>query len=151
MANESKSKSKKTITGYVKFDIPAGKATPSPPIGPALGQKGIPSMEFCKQFNDATKNMTPNTPIRVLLTAFSDKSFTFELKGSPVSYYLKKYAKISSGSKEPGRSFVATIDDTSIEEIAKIKMLEGLSARSVEEAKKIIAGSARSMGLKVLQ
>lgn len=149
MASVSKS-SKKTITGIIKLTITAAKATPSPPIGPALGQKGIPSMEFCKQFNDATKNYTPNKQVRVGITAFSDRSFSFELQGTPVSYYIKQFAKIEKGSKEPGRNLISSITDSDIEEIAKIKIKEGLSARTLESAKKIIAGSARSMGIKVI-
>lgn len=141
----------KQITGYINLCLPAQGATPAPPVGPAFGQKGLSGMEFCKQFNEATKKIEAKTPVRVKITAYNDRSFSFELLGSPVSYYLKKFAKLTKGSSEPGRSFVGTIDETNIKEIAKIKINEGLSARNIDQATKIIEGSARSIGLKIIR
>ena len=140
----------KKILGYIKLQVPAGQANPSPPIGPALGQRGLNIMEFCKAFNAASQAMEPGSPIPVLITAFQDKSFTFEMKTPPASYFLKKAAKLSAGSKEPGRAApVGRVTMAQVREIAEKKMVD-LNARDVDAAAKIIAGSARSMGLEVV-
>jgi len=136
----------KKIVGYIKLQVPAGQANPSPPIGPALGQRGLNIMEFCKAFNAATQGMEAGSPVPVLITAYQDKSFTFEMKSPPASYFLKKAAKITSGSKEPGRGVAGTVTMDQCREIAQIK-LKGMNARSLEAAAREIAGSARSMGL----
>src|SRR3984885_14872843 len=111
----------KKITGYVKLQVPAGKANPSPPIGPALGQRGLSIMEFCKQFNAKTKDLEEGAPIPVKITVFSDRSFTFEMRTPPASFLLKKAAKIADGSKEPGRTVAATIAMAQVREVAKAK------------------------------
>lgn len=140
----------KKIVGYIKLAIPAGKANPSPPVGPALGQRGLNIMEFCKAFNAATQSMEPGTPVPVVITAFEDKSFTFVTKTPPASYYLKKAAKLEKGSsatrKEPP---VAKVTMDQCREIAKIKAVD-LNANDIEAGAKIIAGSAVSMGLEVV-
>jgi len=139
----------KKIAGMLKLQVPAGQATPSPPIGPALGQRGIPLMEFCKQVNAATKEFEPGSPVPVVITYYQDKSFTFQLKTPPASFLLKKAAKVNKGSKEPGRGgTIGSVTQAQIREIATIK-LKDLNANDVEQAMKIIAGSARSMGLAV--
>ena len=138
----------KKIDGYIKLQVPAGQANPSPPIGPALGQRGVNIPEFCKQFNAATQKLEPGSPIPTVITVYSDRSFTFEMRTPPASYLLKKAAKIGSGSKEPGRAVAGTVTQAQLREIAEIKMKD-LNANSVEQAIKIIAGSARSMGLQV--
>ena len=138
----------KKIEGYIKLQVPAGQANPSPPIGPALGQRGVNIPEFCKQFNAATQKLEPGSPIPTVITIYSDRSFTFEMRTPPASYLLKKAAKIGSGSKEPGRAVAGTVTQAQLREIAEIKMKD-LNANSVEQAMKIIAGSARSMGLQV--
>jgi large subunit ribosomal protein L11 len=138
----------KKIEGYIKLQVPAGQANPSPPIGPALGQRGVNIPEFCKQFNAATQKLEPGSPIPTVITVYSDRSFTFEMRTPPASYLLKKAAKIGSGSKEPGRAVAGTVTQAQLREIAEIKMKD-LNANSVEQAIKIIAGSARSMGLQV--
>ena len=138
----------KKIEGYIKLQVPAGQANPSPPIGPALGQRGVNIPEFCKQFNAATQKLEPGSPIPTVITVYSDRSFTFEMRTPPASYLLKKAAKIGSGSKEPGRDVAGTVTQAQLREIAEIKMKD-LNANSVEQAMKIIAGSARSMGLQV--
>ena len=140
----------KKIEGYVKLQVPAGQANPSPPIGPALGQRGLNIMEFCKQFNAATKAMDPGTPIPVIITVYSDRSFTFVSKTPPASYYIKKAAGIDSGSKTPGRALAGKVTKKQLEEIAKLKMKD-LNANDVEGAVKQLAGSARSMGLEVVE
>ena len=140
----------KKIDGYVKLQVPAGQANPSPPIGPALGQRGLNIMEFCKQFNAATKSMEPGTPIPVIVTVYSDRSFTFVSKTPPASYYIKKAAGIESGSKTPGRDIAGKVTKKQLEEIAKLKMKD-LNANDVEGAVKQLAGSARSMGLEVVE
>ena len=140
----------KKITGYIKLQVPAGKANPAPPIGPALGQHGVNIMEFCKAFNAKTKDMEPDTPIPVKITVYSDRSFTFEMRSPPATYFLKKAAKINSGSKEPGRSSVGTVTMAQIREIAKEKMKD-LNTDDIEQAAKTLAGSARSMGLQVVE
>ena len=138
----------KKVVDQVKLQITAGAANPSPPVGPALGQRGVNIMEFCKQFNAATQSLEPGMPIPVVITCFSDRSFTFVTKTPPASYLLKKAAKIGKGSKEPGRTGAGTVTQAQLREIAEIKMKD-LNANSVEQAMKIIAGSARSMGIQV--
>ena len=139
----------KKIVGYVKLQVPAGQANPSPPIGPALGQRGLNIMEFCKAFNAASQKMEPGSPVPVVITAFQDKSFTFEMKSPPASYFLKKAAKVNAGSKEPGKNIVGKVTMAQCREIAEQK-LKGMNARDIEAGAKEIAGSARSMGLEVV-
>ena len=138
----------KKIVGFIKLQVPAGKANPSPPIGPALGQRGLNIMEFCKAFNAQTQKMEKNMPIPVVITTYQDRSFTFELKTPPVSYFLKKAAKLESASKTPGREFVGSVTKAQVKEIAEQKMKD-LNANDIEAARKMIEGSARSMGLRV--
>ena len=138
----------KKIAGYIKLQVPAGQANPSPPIGPALGQRGVNIMEFCKAFNAASQNAEPGSPIPTLITVFQDKSFTFEMKTPPASYFLKKAAKLNKGSSEPGREVAGKVTMAQVREIAEAKMVD-LNARDIDQAAKIIAGSARSMGLEV--
>jgi large subunit ribosomal protein L11 len=138
----------KKIVGYIKLQVPAGSANPSPPIGPALGQRGLNIMEFCKSFNAKTQNEEKGMPIPVTITVFSDKSFAFEMKTPPASYYLKKAAKVESGSKAPGRDVAGSVTMAQIREIAKAKMKD-LNAIDLDGAAQLIAGSARSMGLEV--
>lgn len=138
----------KKIEGYLKLQVPAGQANPSPPIGPALGQRGLNIMEFCKAFNAATQNMDQGSPVPTIITIFQDKSFTFETKTPPASYFLKKAAKLKKGAQEPSREVVGTVTGAQLREIAEVKM-QDLNANSVEQAMKIIAGSARSMGIQV--
>ena len=140
----------KKVTGFLKLQVPAGAANPSPPIGPALGQRGLNIMEFCKAFNAQTQKMEKNTPIPVVITTYQDRSFTFELKTPPVSYFLKKAAKLESGSKTPGREVVGSVTKAQINDIAKEKMKD-LNCDTIEAAAKMIAGSARSMGLTVAE
>ncbi len=139
----------KKIAGTLKLQVPAGQANPSPPIGPALGQRGLNIMEFCKAVNAATKELEPGAPVPVVITYYQDNSFTFQMKTPPASHLLKKAAKVGAGSKEPGKSApVGTVTSAQIREIAEIK-LKDLNANDVEQAMKIVAGSARSMGLRV--
>jgi len=139
----------KKITGYINLIIPAGKANPSPPVGPALGQRGLNIMEFCKAFNAHTQKTEPGTPIPVKITAYADKTFSFISKTSPASFYLKKAAKLKSGSKAPGRDSAGSVSMAQIKEIAQAKM-EDLNAVTIEGACEMIKGSARSMGLEVI-
>ncbi len=139
----------KKITGYIKLQVPAGSANPSPPIGPALGQRGLNIMEFCKAFNARTAQMEKGSPIPVVITAFQDRSFTFELKLSPVSFFLKKAAGIKSGAKTPGRGTVGRVTRDQVREIAEKKIVD-LNCSSVEAAMSMVEGSARSMGLEVV-
>jgi large subunit ribosomal protein L11 len=139
----------KKITGYVKLQVPAGAANPSPPIGPALGQRGLNIMEFCKAFNARTAQMEKGMPIPVIITAYQDRSFTFEMKQPPVSYFLKKASGVTSGAKTTGRGFVGKINRDQIKEIAEKKMPD-LNCSTVEAAVAMIEGSARSMGLEVV-
>ena len=139
----------KKITGYIKLQVPAGSANPSPPIGPALGQRGLNIMEFCKAFNARTAQMEKGSPIPVVITAFQDRSFTFELKLSPVSFFLKKAAGIKSGAKTPGRGAVGRVTREQVREIAERKIVD-LNCATVEAAMAMIEGSARSMGLEVV-
>ena len=138
----------KKIEGYIKLQVPAGSATPSPPIGPALGQRGVNIPEFCKQFNAATQKLEPGSPIPTVITVYADRSFTFEMRTPPASYLLKKAAKIGKGSTAPGRTGAGSVTQAQLREIAEVKMKD-LNANSIEQAMKIIAGSARSMGLEV--
>ncbi|WP_224702656.1 50S ribosomal protein L11 [Devosia aquimaris] len=138
----------KKIVGYVKLQVPAGSATPSPPIGPALGQRGLNIMEFCKAFNAATQEMEKGSPIPVVITAYADKSFTFEMKQPPVTYFIKKAVNLKSGSKLPGKESAGTITVAQLRDIAQKKMKD-LNADSVDAAVSMIAGSARSMGIQV--
>ena len=138
----------KKIIGYIKLQIPAGKANPSPPVGPALGQRGLNIMEFCKAFNARTQSLEPGLPIPVVITAFSDKSFTFIMKTPPASILIKKAAGISKGSPRPHTDKVGSITRAQIEEIAKTKEPD-LTAADLEAAVRSIAGSARSMGVTV--
>lgn len=141
----------KKIVGYIKLQIPAGKANPSPPIGPALAQKGLNIMEFCKAFNAKTQKMEPGMPIPVVITAYADKSFTYIMKTPPVTYYIKKAAKITSGSQKTGITApVAKIKMSQVNEIAKEKM-QDLNANTIEAAAQMIIGSARSMGVEVVE
>ncbi|MGC1710441.1 MAG: 50S ribosomal protein L11 [Methyloceanibacter sp.] len=138
----------KKIEGYIKLQVPAGQANPSPPIGPALGQRGVNIPEFCKQFNAATQKLEPGSPIPTVITVYADRSFTFEMRTPPASYLLKKAAKIGKGSTAPGRTGAGSVTQAQLREIAEVKMKD-LNANSIEQAMKIIAGSARSMGLEV--
>jgi large subunit ribosomal protein L11 len=140
----------KKITGYIKLQVPAGKANPSPPIGPALGQRGVNIMEFCKAFNAATGSEEPGTPLPTVITVYADRSFSFETKTPPATYFLKKAAKLQSGSKEPGKISAGTIKRSQLAEIATAKMKD-LNANNIEAATKIIEGSARAMGLQVVE
>ncbi len=139
----------KKITGYIKLQVPAGSANPSPPIGPALGQRGLNIMEFCKTFNARTAQLEKGSPIPVVITAYQDRSFTFELKLPPVSYWLKKASGIASGSKTPGRGSAGRVTKAQVREIAEKKIVD-LNCSTVEAAMAMIEGSARSMGLEVV-
>jgi len=140
----------KKITGYVKLQIPAGKANPSPPIGPALGQRGVNIMEFCKAFNAATQSIEAGIPIPVVITVYADRSFTFITKTPPVSYFLKKAAGIGKGAQNPGKEISGKVTMTQIREIAAGKMND-LNANDVEAAAQMIRGSATSIGLEVVE
>lgn len=140
----------KKVTGSIKLQVPAGQANPSPPIGPALGQAGLNIMEFVKQFNARTQKMEPGMPIPVVITAFSDRSFTFITKTPPASYFLKKAAKLESGSKTPGTETVGKVTKAQVREIAEAKMAD-LNANDLDAACRMIAGSARSMGIIVTE
>ena len=138
----------KKVAGYLKLQVPAGAANPSPPIGPALGQRGLNIMEFCKAFNAQTQNMEKGAPIPVVITVYQDRSFTFEMKTPPVSFFLKKAANIQSGAKTPGRGAVGSVSKAQVKEIAQQKMKD-LNCDTVEAAMRMVEGSARSMGLEV--
>ncbi len=140
----------KKITGYVKLQVPAGSATPSPPIGPALGQRGVNIMEFCKAFNAATTEIEKGMPIPTVITVFADRSFSFETKTPPASFLIKKAAGLKSGSKEPGKATVGRIKRSQLREIAETKMKD-LNANDLDAATRIIEGSAVSMGLEVVE
>lgn len=139
----------KKIDGYLKLQVPAGQANPSPPIGPALGQRGLNIMEFCKAFNAATQGMEQGMPIPTIVTIFKDKSFTFITKTPPASYFLKKAARLPKGAEEPGRELVGKVSRNQVREIAEAKMVD-LNANDIDQAMKIIEGSARSMGIEVV-
>ena len=138
----------KKVIGTLKLQVPAGKANPSPPIGPALGQRGINIMEFCKAFNARSQEIEPGAPCPTVITYYQDKSFTMEIKSPPASFLLKKAAKLKSGAKTPSRETVGTVTAKQVREIAESKMKD-LNANDVEAAMKIIAGSARSMGIEI--
>jgi large subunit ribosomal protein L11 len=141
----------KKIDGYIKLTVPAGKSNPAPPIGPALGQKGVNIMEFCKAFNAATSSIEPGTPLPVVITVYADKSFDFVTKTPPASFFLKKFAKIAKGSSATKKdAVVGTVTMSDCEEIAKIKM-QDLNANDIAAGAKIIAGTAESMGIKVIK
>ena len=138
---------KKEISGFIKLQIKGGQANPAQPVGPALGQRGVNIMEFCKAFNDKTKSMA-GKPVPVEITVYKDKKFDFKIKSPPASFFIKEAVKLKGGSKEPGRNIVATISKKQLEDIANQKMAD-LNAHDLDEAIKIIAGSARSMGIEV--
>ena len=137
----------KEISGFIKLQIKGGQANPAPPVGPALGQRGVNIMEFCKAFNDKTKSMA-GKPVPVEITVYKDKKFDYKIKSPPASFFIKEAVKLKGGSKEPGRNIVASISKKQLEDIANQKMND-LNAHNLEEAVKIIAGSARSMGIEV--
>ena len=138
----------KKVVGYIKLQVPAGKANPSPPIGPALGQRGLNIMEFCKAFNAQTQGMEPGLPVPVIITAYADKSFTFIMKTPPATVLIKKAAKVDKGSQRPHTDKVGKLTRAQAEEIAKVKMPD-LTAADMDAAVRVIAGSARSMGITV--
>ena len=140
----------KKITGYIKLQVPAGTANPSPPIGPALGQRGVNIMEFCKAFNAATTELEKGMPIPTIITVYADRSFSFETKTPPASFLLKKAARLSKGSTEPGKQTAGRVTRQQLREIAEVKMKD-LNANDIEAAAKIIEGSARAMGLQVVE
>ena len=140
----------KKITGYIKLQVPAGKANPSPPIGPALGQRGVNIMEFCKAFNAATGDQEAGTPLPTVITVYADRSFSFVTKQPPATYLIKKAANLKSGSKEPGKVSAGKIKRSQLAEIATAKMKD-LNANDIEAATRIIEGSARAMGLEVVE
>ncbi|EET49049.1 50S ribosomal protein L11 [Thalassobium sp. R2A62] len=138
----------KKIAGTMKLQVPAGQANPSPPVGPALGQRGINIMEFCKAFNAKTQELEPGAPCPTVITYYQDKSFSMDIKTPPASYFLKKAAKVKSGANNPSREIVGTVTSKQVREIAEAKMKD-LNANTVEAAMQIILGSARSMGIEV--
>lgn len=140
----------KKIAGYIKLQVPAGSANPSPPIGPALGQRGLNIMEFCKAFNAKTQTMEKGMPIPVVITAYQDRSFTFEMKDPPATYLVKKAAKIDKGAKKTGTEFVGQVAMSALREIAKGKMKD-TNSNDIEAVASQLAGSARSMGLRVVE
>ena len=140
----------KKITGYIKLQVPAGAANPSPPIGPALGQRGVNIMEFCKAFNGQTGDMEKGMPIPTVITVYADRSFSFEMKTPPATYFLKRAAGLKSGSKEPGKAVAGRVTRSQVREIAEAKMKD-LNANDLDAASKIIEGSARAMGLEVVE
>ncbi len=140
----------KKITGYLKLQVPAGAANPSPPIGPALGQRGLNIMQFCKDFNAASQDMEKGSPVPVVLTIYADRTFSFEMKTPPVSHFLKKAAGLPKGSQTPGRGSAGRVTRDQVRSIAEQK-LKDLNARDVEAAMRMVEGSARSMGLEVVE
>ena len=138
----------KKLVGTLKLQVPAGKANPSPPVGPALGQRGINIMEFCKAFNAKTADMEPGAPCPTVISYYQDKSFSMDIKTPPASYYLRKAAKLKSGATNPGRETAGTVNAAQVKEIAEAKMTD-LNANDIEGAMQIILGSARSMGIEV--
>lgn len=140
----------KKISGYIKLQVPAGAANPSPPIGPALGQRGVNIMEFCKAFNAATGDLEKNMPIPTIITVYADKSFSFETKTPPATFLIKKALNLKSGSKEPGKASAGKIKRSQLSEIAQVKMKD-LNANDIDAATRIIEGSARAMGLEVVE
>ena len=140
----------KKVVGYIKLQVKAGQANPSPPVGPALGQRGLNIMEFCKAFNAATQGLEPGMPIPVVITAFADRTFSFATKTPPASYFLKKAAKLEKGSTTPGRTTSGKVTLAQVREIAEQKMKD-LNANDLEAAVSMVKGSARSMGLEVVE
>ncbi len=140
----------KEAKGFIKLQIAAGKANPSPPVGPALGQHGLNIMDFCKEFNKKTEKMEAGMPVPVVITYYADRTFTFETKLPPVSFYIKKKAKLKKGSDEPGKKIIGKIKMSQIKEIAEVKMPD-LNAVNIDGAAKMIAGTATSMGLEVIE
>ncbi|EQB18623.1 MULTISPECIES: 50S ribosomal protein L11 [Novosphingobium] len=140
----------KKIEGYIKLQVKAGSATPSPPIGPALGQRGVNIMEFCKAFNAATQELEKGMPIPTIITVYADRSFTFVTKTPPATFLIKKAVNLKSGSKEPGKISAGTVKRSQLAEIAQVKMAD-LNANDIDAATKIIEGSARAMGLEVVE
>jgi len=140
----------KKITGYIKLQVPAGKANPSPPIGPALGQRGVNIMDFCKTFNAQTGDQEVGTPLPTIITVYADRSFSFVTKTPPATYLIKKAINLKSGSKEPGKASAGTIKRSQLSQIAEVKMKD-LNANDIEAATRIIEGSARAMGLEVVE
>ena len=140
----------KKIDGYIKLQVSAGEAKPAPPIGPALGQRGVNIMEFCKQFNAATQEVDKGTPLPTIITVYSDKSFSFITKTPPATFFIKKILGLKSGSKLPGKESAGTITRAQLIEVAQLKMKD-LNANDIDQAAKIIEGSARSMGLQVVE
>ena len=140
----------KKVTGYLKLQVPAGSANPSPPIGPALGQRGLNIMEFCKNFNAQTQKLEKGAPIPVVITIYADRSFTFEMKTPPVSHFIKKAADLKSGSKAPGRDKAGKVSKSQVKEIAEKKMKD-LNCDTIEAAVRMVEGSARSMGIEVVE
>lgn len=140
----------KKVAGYIKLQIAAGQANPSPPVGPALGQAGLNIMEFCKAFNAATQKMEPGTPTPVVITAYADRSFTFETKLPPASFFIKKKLGLKSGSKTPGQGYIAQITHAQLAEIAEEK-IKDMNCSTIEAAVQQLAGSARSMGVEVVE
>ena len=138
----------KKVTGFLKLQVPAGSANPAPPIGPALGQRGLNIMAFCKDFNAKTSQMEKGSPIPVVITIYADRSFTFEMRTPPMSHFIKKAAKLESGSKTPGRDIAGSINKAQVKEIAQAKMKD-LNCDTVDAAMRMVEGSARSMGLEV--
>ena len=139
----------KKIQGYIKLQVPAGQANPSPPIGPALGQAGLNIMEFCKAFNAETQNVEQGMPIPVVITAYADRTFSFVTKTPPASYFLKKAAKLPKGAQKTGSEIVGKVTMAQVREIAEAKMVD-LNAHDIDQASKMIAGTARSMGIEVV-
>jgi large subunit ribosomal protein L11 len=140
----------KKIDGYINLQVPAGQANPSPPIGPALGQRGVNIMEFCKQFNAKSKDAEAGAPIPVKITVYSDRSFTFEMRTPPASYLIKKISNVAGGSREPGRTSAGTVTRAQVLEVAKQKMKD-MNTDNLEQAAKTVAGTARSMGIQVVE
>jgi large subunit ribosomal protein L11 len=138
----------KKVTGFLKLQVPAGSANPAPPIGPALGQRGLNIMQFCKDFNAKTQKMEKGAPIPVVITIYADRSFSFEMRTPPVSHFIKKAAKLESGSKTPGRDVAGSINKAQVKEIAQAKMAD-LNCDTIEAAMRMVEGSARSMGIEV--
>ena len=139
-----------TKTSYIRLQVPAGKATPSPPIGPALGQRGLNIMEFCKQFNARTQDMEAGIPLPVIITAFSDRRFTFIIKTPPVSYFLKKAAGIEKGTQTPGRTSIAQLTQLQIQQIAEQKKAD-MNTTDLQGAMRMVIGSARSLGIEIVE
>ena len=139
----------KKIDGFIKLQIPAGQANPSPPVGPALGQKGVNIMEFCKAFNASTQSSEPGMPIPVVITVYVDKSFTFVTKSPPTSFFIKKIAKLKKGSQTPGKNVISSISKNDVKKIAQEKMSD-LNTSDLDAAQKMVAGTARSMGINIL-